>query len=172
MLIGVFDETYKQCGDPLTGIGGFLFDKDALLAITQDPVFKNREKRRPLGLSKLLAKHRGVGFICTVRNNEFYTWRQKQSSSSAFLLLPSNPYSLCLLYIVIMVKYHLGGNESSEDVFFKFEDGTFRKQGETILRHIWTNPDLRTRFHVNNYKFVAKKPSYISDGLCTSIRSV
>ena len=160
MLIGVFDETHKKDGDPLTGIGGFLFDKDALLTIQQEPVFKNRNRRHG-DLSKLLAKHRGVGFICTVSNNEFDIWRRSGASTALWF---GKPHSLCLLYIVGMVKNYLDCKGSSEDVFYKFEDGADGKvQGETFLRRIWTNPDLRTRFHLNNYKFVAKKPSYISD---------
>jgi hypothetical protein len=156
VLSGFFDETEKQEGERLTGVGGFLFRKESLSELHRE-LAARVQGLKPMSASKLsyhmqddlvrdiaqiTARHRGEAFVCTVGDDDFY------ASPGAVAYL-RNPYAACLLAVVGAVREYIAQECSDEEVFYTIEAGAKgRKEAEDFLRRIHTSDDRR-----GNYRF-------------------
>jgi len=101
-----------------------------------------------------VAKHRGIGVICAVDNEDFDTWKDRQPSTAEWF---GTPYSVCLFAAIDIARQYLDDAKIDEDIFYLIESGaTGRKQGENFLRRIKTNEELDNRFHMRGYTFIGK----------------
>jgi hypothetical protein len=108
VLSGFFDETQKQKGRRMTGIGGFLFRKEELAAIQKkladvgEPEsaseIRNRGDIETLKMiARITADRRGEGFVVTLADDDFKTWASSRPSDAKWL---GPAYNMCLLHLV------------------------------------------------------------------------
>ena len=179
MLTGFIDETEKHEGKRLTGVGGFLFRKEALSALQTEIAARTRGLSKPFHaahcnsqkgefygwdydkcqallceIAGVVAKHRGIGVICAVDNEDFDTWKDRQPSTAEWF---GTPYSVCLFAAIDIARQYLDDAKIDKDILYLIESGaTGRKQGENFLRRIKTNEELDNRFHMRGYTFIGK----------------
>jgi hypothetical protein len=185
VLSGFFDETEKQEGKRLTGVGGFLFRKEALSAVQAEIAERTKGLTKPFqaahcnsqkgefygwdydecqkllcDIARITAKHRGVGVVCAVDNDDFKEWQVKQPYNAEWF---GTSYGVCLFAAVDIARQYLDNNRLKDDILYFIESGaTGRKQGEDFLRRIQSSGELKTRFHLRGYAFTDKNDS---DGL-------
>jgi hypothetical protein len=127
VLSGFVDETHKQEGLPLTGVGGFIFRKEALSALQLelsgiDGAEHSASSLRRWGrldvinqLARTIARHKGIGFACTVTNEVFEEWQRSSPENKNWL---GPPYSACVLAMLGMVSQYLQMNHLTDAVFY------------------------------------------------------
>jgi hypothetical protein len=187
---GFIDETEKHEGKRLTGVGGFLFRKEAMSAVQADIANRTKGLKKPFhaahcnaqrgefsgwdydkcqellsDIAGIIAKHRGIGVLCAVDNEDFEKWKDKQPHKAEWF---GYPYSVCLFAALDIARKYLDDQGDNNDIFYIIEGGaTGRKQGEDFLRRIQAKSDLRERFRLRSYAFISKEDP---DGLllCSS----
>jgi hypothetical protein len=134
MLIGFFDDTHThQTETPITGVAGFLYREETLPALEKAWSERTHHLKKPFraaacrddslkcDLARIVAAHRGAGFVSTVEDKEFDAWSRNAPSNRAWL---GKPYNACLLYLLEMVRYFLKAGGLSDGVFYIIESGT------------------------------------------------
>lgn len=176
------DETHKQNGQRMTSVGGFLFRKESIAPLKRElaDLLQNMGIKKPFSaadcnaqngefsswryddcqrflanISARVAKHRGIGVICTVNDDDFYSWAASSPHNAHWFGVP---YSLCALVAIDIVRQYLDDEGSDDDVFYSIEAGANgRKQAEDFLRRIDTNPILKKQYRLRGYTFIDKK---------------
>jgi hypothetical protein len=141
------DETHKREGKRMTGVGGFLFRKESISPLKQElaDLLQNMGIKKPFSaadcnaqrgefaswryddcqtflgnISAIAAKHRGVGAICTVNDDDFDSWAASSPDNAHWFRVP---YSLCALVAVDIFRQYLDDEGSEDDVFYSIEAG-------------------------------------------------
>ena len=167
VLSGFFDETFKQKGQHMTGVGGFIFRKESLSALqlelgsvegakTSASQLRWRGKTDTLNtVAKIVARHRGTGFVCTVTHDVFEKWQRSNPENATWL---GKPYGICLLKILGMVRDYVSRHNEREEVFYTIESGADgRKEAENFLRLIETRERTKSWYRLRGYTFLPKE---------------
>jgi hypothetical protein len=123
------DETQKQRGKRMTSVGGFLFRKESIAPLKQDLAVLLKDIKKPFSaaecnaqhgefvswryedcqallcnISVITAKHRVIGVVCTVDDDDFHTWAVSSPNNAHWFGVP---YSLCAVVAVDIVRQYL-----------------------------------------------------------------
>lgn len=176
LLIGYFDETHTHDGDAITGVAGWLFKRETF------PEFERlwNERVQSIGapfhaaechaqrgpfsswpredcqrlindLARLIAAYRGPGFVCFVEDGEFADWAKANPEQAQWV---QNPYSLCLLSTLDLVRAYLAEEAPDKSVDLYFETGAKGgKQAMEFIHRILTNDDLKEKYRLLGLNF-------------------
>jgi hypothetical protein len=166
MLTGFFDETYKQKGQRITGIGGFLFHKEQILlaqsrlAALGKPESASKIRNRPGGMdilrqiARITSAHRSEGFIVTIADNDYKVWKSLRPKNAEWL---GQPYAICMIHLVDMLRQYLESIGSTDEISYTIEAGANgAKEAKRHLDQIMEFDGTRTYFRVKNAIVIPK----------------
>jgi hypothetical protein len=100
-------------------------------------------------LAKTIARHKGIGFACTVTDDE---WQQLSPENRALL---GAPYSACVFEIIGMVSLYLQRAGLADLVFYTIEAGADgQKYAQSFLRMIENQTRARQSYRVRGSTFL------------------
>jgi hypothetical protein len=169
MLTGYFDETKKQKGPPFTGVGGFLFRKEQIITVQNKVALLGEPKSASdtdletlKQIAKITADHRGEGFVVTLADNDYEEWKRAMPQNAKWL---GPPYAICMIHLIDMLRQHLEGIGSDEEVCYIVESGADgMKEAKRHFNQIMENDAARNHLRMRNFNFIPKchKPdSYV-----------
>lgn len=165
VLSGFWDETQKQEGQRITGVGGFLFHKEQLapaqekLAALGTPESASQIRRRGdietlEMIAKITADHRSEGFVVTIADDDYKAWQNLRPANAEWL---GPPYAICMIHLIDLLRQYLECIGSKEEIFYTIEAGANgEKQAKKHLDQIMENDDIRKYLRVRNKIFIPK----------------
>jgi hypothetical protein len=165
VLSGLFDETYKQEGQRLTGVGGFLFNKEQLLPAQEKLSLLGKPESasniRARGdidtlrtIARITADHRSDGFVVTISDDDYNAWKNLRPKNAEWL---GPPYAICVIHLVDMLRKYLTDGSSQEEIFYTFEVGAKgEKQAKQHLGQMMESDGVRSYLRIRNAIFIPK----------------